>query len=196
MTNEAATQFDWNHVLYRLFNSEGDLIYIGITNNIKARFQQHLSEQSWWGEVADCQTEFHRDRSTLERIEADEIASLRPRHNKRGNPDRRATRPIRRPTATRRPVAARSVPVVPVRRPPSVVKVFPDGARLMSHGMVYGPERPGSGDSIWCMDPGFRSGGISKAGHERCTVRDDWHRCDVYPWPADVPFNPRAGHHL
>lgn len=37
--------------VYRLYDSGGELLYVGITNNPVRRFSQHQSEQPWWGAV-------------------------------------------------------------------------------------------------------------------------------------------------
>lgn len=192
--------FEWTHVLYRLFNSGGDLIYVGITKDIRSRFRQHSHESPWWREVADCRTEFHPDRRTLELVEKAEIATLRPRYNKRGNPDVENVRPTRSTPVKRKRPEQEPLPMPappPPRHGPDVVKVFPDGARLMSDGMVYGPQRVDNGgmEMVWCMDPAFRSG-VGRPGHERCTVCEGWHHCKVYPWPEGRPLPSRGGHHL
>lgn len=50
--------FTWDHVLYRLYDREGVLLYIGRTRSIRRRFRTHAAEQPWWPEVASCRTEF------------------------------------------------------------------------------------------------------------------------------------------
>lgn len=35
--------FTWEHVLYRLYDQDGGLLYVGITNSIAVRFKTHQS---------------------------------------------------------------------------------------------------------------------------------------------------------
>src|SRR5206468_10392091 len=44
----AAMTFTWEHVLYRLYDEEGVLLYVGITNAINTRFKTHAGSQPWW----------------------------------------------------------------------------------------------------------------------------------------------------
>jgi hypothetical protein len=39
------------HAVYRFFNRERELLYVGETNSPKDRFKQHAAEQPWWHEV-------------------------------------------------------------------------------------------------------------------------------------------------
>jgi len=94
------------HVLYRLFDRGGNLLYVGITNDVKARFANHASLQPWWLDVATCRTEFFPTREALERGERAAIKAERPRHNTMYNTRRApvpvAPRPARRGAAPRR----------------------------------------------------------------------------------------------
>lgn len=38
--------------IYRLFDAEGELLYVGVTTNPSRRFSQHKAKKSWWPEVA------------------------------------------------------------------------------------------------------------------------------------------------
>jgi predicted GIY-YIG superfamily endonuclease len=73
--------FTWEHVLYRLRDSSGDLLYVGVTNSIPARFAHHASRKPWWSEVADCQVTFYPDRTSLMQAEDAAIRSESPRYN-------------------------------------------------------------------------------------------------------------------
>jgi hypothetical protein len=77
--------FTWEHVLYRLYDEGGTLLYVGITNSITTRFTAHAKTQPWWSEVAGCRVEFYPDRAALERAELDAIRFDRPRYNVRGS---------------------------------------------------------------------------------------------------------------
>lgn len=80
--NAALSKFTWRHVLYRLFDADGALLYIGRTSDIDARFPRHAAEQPWWHEVAACSIEFLPSQQELVAAEADAIRDERPRHNK------------------------------------------------------------------------------------------------------------------
>lgn len=34
--------------LYRFYGSDGDLLYVGITNNVQRRMESHKSRKPWW----------------------------------------------------------------------------------------------------------------------------------------------------
>jgi predicted GIY-YIG superfamily endonuclease len=67
--------------LYRLYDEDGVLLYVGITNNWPRRRSMHMQDKSWWGEV--CQVTFERfhHRTQAERAEPVVIKSERPRYN-------------------------------------------------------------------------------------------------------------------
>lgn len=83
MTTEVGT-FTWRHILYRFFNTAGDLLYVGRTNSITTRFDDHARKQPWWGDVADCTTEFHPDLPSLIEAELTAIRTENPLYNKAG----------------------------------------------------------------------------------------------------------------
>ena len=66
--------------LYRFYNSEGELLYVGVTENFDRRFKEHRSSKDWWPEVSDVRL----SRSNLCDVRAAEqhaIVSERPLHN-------------------------------------------------------------------------------------------------------------------
>jgi hypothetical protein len=69
------------HVLYRMFNAEGELLYVGITNNPKMRFRTHSKTQPWWSEVTNIAIENHSTREALAVAEQRAIRSEGPRYN-------------------------------------------------------------------------------------------------------------------
>jgi hypothetical protein len=90
--------------LYRLFDADGDLLYVGISYSAIARYAQHKAEKPWIGDVCTITIETHDvSRSEIEFVEAEVIRSEKPRYNvvhARGAVQPKAT-------------AARSVPPVP-----------------------------------------------------------------------------------
>jgi predicted GIY-YIG superfamily endonuclease len=82
--------------LYRLYDADGRLLYVGITNNPKQRWRDHEQRYSWWLEVADRRLEWHDSRR--EAFDA-ETAAMRDEHPMFNSPDRfgRGRNPSRRP---------------------------------------------------------------------------------------------------
>lgn len=77
--------------VYALFNDEGQALYVGITKNIRRRFQEHARLAAWWPEASryqDIPISNMRDARTVERAL---IRAYRPNHNVRhtlDEPDR------------------------------------------------------------------------------------------------------------
>lgn len=69
------------HVLYRFFGADDELLYIGITNNPSRRMDQHSQGKPWWTEVVTVRMEVHPSRSAVLDAERIAIARERPLHN-------------------------------------------------------------------------------------------------------------------
>jgi predicted GIY-YIG superfamily endonuclease len=88
---------DRPHGLYRFFDHEGVLLYVGITVNLPTRLASHADEKPWWTNVARMTVEYHPSRDLVLDAERLAIATERPLHNVQHN--RRAgsiPRPISR----------------------------------------------------------------------------------------------------
>lgn len=70
-----------DHVLYRFFDTAGDLLYIGITNDPGRRWGRHAGDKPWWNEVDRIELERHPDRPTVLLAERDAIKAEYPRYN-------------------------------------------------------------------------------------------------------------------
>jgi predicted GIY-YIG superfamily endonuclease len=68
-------------VLYRFYNSQGSLLYIGITNNFDARLRQHLRDKPWAGQIARKTITTYATRQAALNAEVQAIRRERPRHN-------------------------------------------------------------------------------------------------------------------
>jgi predicted GIY-YIG superfamily endonuclease len=77
-----------NNVLYRLYDKDGDLLYIGITSDVVARMAGHRGDKSWWNEVADKKFEYFKTRAELEAVERLAIIREKPLYNVIHHPDR------------------------------------------------------------------------------------------------------------
>lgn len=67
--------------LYRFFNSTGELLYIGITNRVPRRLDQHGDDKPWYLEVADVKVEHHPNRDAALAAEKTAIKTERPKYN-------------------------------------------------------------------------------------------------------------------
>ena len=70
-----------NHVLYRFYDTSGDLLYVGITADPVSRWRSHRGEKPWWHEVTNITLEVHPDRDTVLAAETIAIATEKPRYN-------------------------------------------------------------------------------------------------------------------
>lgn len=72
--------------LYRFFDKDDRLLYVGISVSSAQRLSQHRSSQGWWRQVARMEVS-HLDceRREAEQIEASVIKTERPLHNIRHN---------------------------------------------------------------------------------------------------------------
>ncbi len=68
-------------ILYRFYDSQGKLLYVGITNNFDRRLQQHLADKWWAPQIARTQKELYPSRTAAQNAEQRAIRSERPRHN-------------------------------------------------------------------------------------------------------------------
>lgn len=73
--------------LYRLFNADDELLYIGISYDPPARFTTHKVMQTWWPEVTRHSLEWKDTRAIAEAAELRAIETELPRHNVVGHPD-------------------------------------------------------------------------------------------------------------
>ena len=69
------------HTLYRFFDDDGALLYIGVTNSPPNRFRAHRADKEWWGMVKTVKMEQFPSRSALMAGEAAAIKAERPRYN-------------------------------------------------------------------------------------------------------------------
>ncbi len=67
--------------LYRHFNKEGKLLYVGIALNILCRLANHRGASSWYPEIARIEIEHFADRQSALKAEREAIAKEKPLHN-------------------------------------------------------------------------------------------------------------------
>jgi predicted GIY-YIG superfamily endonuclease len=68
-------------VLYRFFDANGVLLYIGATSNFANRAAHHAARQPWWTDVTDIKVEHLESREALLAAEKDAIDIEGPLHN-------------------------------------------------------------------------------------------------------------------
>lgn len=69
------------HCLYRHFNKDDDLLYVGISLSAMTRLLQHQSCAAWFDEIVTVRIERFATRAEVRAAEALAIATERPRHN-------------------------------------------------------------------------------------------------------------------
>ena len=67
--------------LYRYYDADGTLLYIGIASDMARRSRQHASTSGWWPEAVKVVVEDVLTRKQAEILEACAIRAERPRHN-------------------------------------------------------------------------------------------------------------------
>lgn len=68
--------------LYRLFDVNHHLLYVGISNNPPYRFEQHAADKAWWPEVNFVTIEWLEDRLLALTAETDAIWFQQPKYNR------------------------------------------------------------------------------------------------------------------
>jgi len=74
--------------LYRHYDSDGDLLYIGITNDIMARSARHFRRASWAAAIFKILVEPFESREALVSAEVVAVKTEYPQHNRTWNGDR------------------------------------------------------------------------------------------------------------
>lgn len=68
--------------VYRLFNVQGELLYIGMSVDPDSRFRYHRVVHGWWSDVASIEVDRYPNRPLAADAEKRAIQSERPRHNR------------------------------------------------------------------------------------------------------------------
>lgn len=72
--------------VYRMFNLDGALLYVGISDDPKRRFAQHAHDKGWWYLVVRWTVEWYPDRASAAAEEARAIVDEAPAYNVAGVP--------------------------------------------------------------------------------------------------------------
>lgn len=76
------------HVLYRMFDKNGTLLYVGRTAHPAERFKAHKYTKQWWSQVARIDLQHCANHDALEQAEREAIQGEWPLYNvqeKRGD---------------------------------------------------------------------------------------------------------------
>jgi predicted GIY-YIG superfamily endonuclease len=103
-TREQIGEVIGEHALYRHFDIEKNLLYVGETNNYARRSDEH-KDKPWWKDVASTTVEWFPSRKAAKAAEKAAILSEHPRENYIHNTDNpnRARRVLQRKTDQRGP---------------------------------------------------------------------------------------------
>jgi predicted GIY-YIG superfamily endonuclease len=97
------------HILYRMFDADGDLLYIGMTNDIEFRLYMHANTKYWWRDVASIS--LNQDSASRRELEDAERAAIKaecPRYNVMHNDERFRRRPPTKPSPETRAAMERA----------------------------------------------------------------------------------------
>jgi predicted GIY-YIG superfamily endonuclease len=78
---------DGRTALYRFYDSDDDLIYVGITSDPEVRFAQHAADKAWWPDVVRRDVIWYGRRADALAAEEAAIKKHVPCHNKQHSPD-------------------------------------------------------------------------------------------------------------
>lgn len=67
--------------LYRFYDPDEKLLYVGITRNPPSRFRDHESQKIWWRQIARIDVEWHPNRQDALDAEREAIRTEKPLHN-------------------------------------------------------------------------------------------------------------------
>lgn len=72
--------------LYRFYDADDDLLYVGITENLSVRFASHKATKPWWPDVVRHSVEWRETRAEAEDAEKAAMIAERPKWNVANSP--------------------------------------------------------------------------------------------------------------
>lgn len=72
--------------VYRFYDADGTLLYVGMSAALPSRLAEHSSVQPWWAHVATIKLEHYSDRDSAREAERQAIETEMPVHNVAGRP--------------------------------------------------------------------------------------------------------------
>jgi predicted GIY-YIG superfamily endonuclease len=79
---DASSWGDEATYVYHFYDVQGNLLYVGITNNVRRRWDQHAADKPWWHLVARKEKVLYSTREEAEKVEAHQIRTHRPLYNR------------------------------------------------------------------------------------------------------------------
>lgn len=110
------------HAVYRMFDAQGALLYVGMTAQIGRRIEQH-GEKRWFPQVATISVEWYPHMAAARVAEKEAIEWEWPRHNLAGVKRRSPRRPATPPVVPPRPRHPAPRPAPPPPAPAAVAAV-------------------------------------------------------------------------
>ena len=78
---QPSRQGEPGQTLYRFFNRGGQLLYVGITDDVFKRWRQHSVDKPWFGEVSRFERDWYPDRDSVLAAEKHAIITEKPKYN-------------------------------------------------------------------------------------------------------------------
>lgn len=138
------------HALYRFYDSDGRLLYVGITADLGGRLNRHGDDKPWWSDVTRVVVEHHQSRTAVLAAERAAILDERPLHNIVHN---RAGR-----SGPLAPVKATASTAPPMLQPGQVVALALDKWQCPV-GLVVDSDREGALLQLYSWLTGYFSAG-------------------------------------
>jgi len=145
--------------LYRFFDVDSDLLYVGVTKDFGQRWKDHMGSKGWFGEIHRMSVVWYADAKAALEAEEEAIKDEMPRHNVTHNPN-----PVVRPR--RRPPARAQEPEADKARA-AYRKSLRDGQPLSDRalGAMYGRSRTWGGNRIKEVEAGPRPVAAAGSGN-------------------------------
>jgi predicted GIY-YIG superfamily endonuclease len=149
--------------LYRHFDAEGALLYVGVSLNTITRLAQHRASSMWFSKIARVDIETFDSREAALRAERDAIVREKPLHNTRHNHNAslvhvNATQVHAEESAS--DLSARVVQFAPIYTMDEAMRVLEMGKtylrRLVDEGKIGYVERPGRAGQVRKMFTGWQ----------------------------------------
>ncbi|WP_228981208.1 GIY-YIG nuclease family protein [Streptomyces sp. DH12] len=77
---------DGQTAVYRIYDRQGSLLYVGMGNNPMNRWSSHAAQHVWWAEAASFRVEWFSTRAEAASVERVAIRDEDPKHNIHGRP--------------------------------------------------------------------------------------------------------------
>jgi hypothetical protein len=69
------------HAVYRMFDTDGCLLYVGISLSVAHRMSRHRREKQWWSDIAKIELTHYLDHDSARAAERDAIQDEAPLYN-------------------------------------------------------------------------------------------------------------------